>query len=177
MSDPHFGGDDGERSNEGENLTSLTRYPRVTDSLDTVFDLLSNAHRRYLLYYLLTIKGDVVEFEAAVNAVCKYEAAGTDSDDYATFETIRMELHHSHLPKLAEAGVIDYDRRQGTIRATPTPPLEEWVEYAEWKELDCATSTTNPSSRILSVSKVSTGLLESNGALTVEGRASLIRQV
>lgn len=80
--------------------------------------------------------GDVAEFEAVANAVWNYERADTDSDNQLALETIRAKLHHSHLPKLSEAGVIDYDRRQGTIRFTPTPPLEEWVEHAEWKELD-----------------------------------------
>ena len=136
MSDPHFGEENEERNNRRGNLTSSTRYPRVTDSLDTVFDLLSDARRRYTLYYLFAMEGDVAEFEAVVNAVCNYEGAGTDSTSPSPPENIRVKLHHSHLPKLAEAGVIDYDRRQGTIRFTPTPPLEEWVEHAEWKEMD-----------------------------------------
>lgn len=136
MSDAHSGGENGERNKDGENLTSVTRYPNVTDSLNTVFDLLRDARRRFVLYYLFSIDGDVAEREAVVDAISTYERAGADSDDYPDPETVRIELHHSHLPQLAEAGVIDYDRRQGTIRFTPSPALEEWVEYAEWKELD-----------------------------------------
>lgn len=117
------------------NPVSVTRYPTVTDNLDTVFELLSDARRRYLLYYLYTINEDVAEFEAAVDGVYEYEAAGTDTGDHATRENIKIELHHNHLPRLANAGVVDYDRRHGTIRFTGNPALEEWVEHAHYKEL------------------------------------------
>lgn len=125
--------------NEGEdgpgNHLSVTGYSTVTGDLDTVFELLSAARRRYLLYYLCTMKGSVTEFEAAVNAVYEYEAAGADADG-PTRENVRIGLHHVHLPHLANAGVIDYDRRHGTIRFSGDPTLEKWVERAQYEELD-----------------------------------------
>lgn len=128
--------DEGGGINEGAvNLTSITRLTDATEHHDAIFDALSAARRRYLLYYLLTLDTNVVEFEAAVNAVSKYEAAGTDSDD-APGETIRIDLHHTQVPCLEEAGILDYDRRQGTIRFRGGPVLEEWIEYARRKELE-----------------------------------------
>ena len=118
-----------------EDFTSVTRNSTVTESLSTAFDLLGDSRRRYLLYYLRTREGDVAEFAAAVNAVSRYEAAGTETDDAASREDVKIELHHDHLPRLSKAGVLDYDERQGTIRFTGHPPLEAWVETARNEEL------------------------------------------
>ena len=136
MSDDMFKRDRGEVNEPVADLTSVSRNSTVTGSLDTIFKLLSAARRRYLLYYLLTMDGDIVEFEAAVNAVYKYEAAGDNAGDHSSREEIRIALRHNHLPCLANAGVLDYDLRQGTIRFREPPALEEWVEHARHKELD-----------------------------------------
>lgn len=114
----------------------MTRNSNVTDSLSTVFGLLCDSRRRYLLYYLSTRNGDVTELAAAVNAVSRYEAAGTEADDAFPREEVRIELHHDHLPRLSKAGVLDYDERQGTIRFAGDAALEEWVEATRNEELE-----------------------------------------
>lgn len=118
------------------NRTSLRRRSTATDGLDTVFDLLCDSRRRYLLYCLVTVDGDVVEREAAVNAVRDYEAAGTEATDRSSREEIRNELYTDSLPRLGNAGVLDYDPRQGTVRFAGRPLLEEWVEHARDVELE-----------------------------------------
>lgn len=120
---------------ETTDLASITRLSDVTEHHDVIFDVLSVARRRYLIYYLLTLDGNVAELEAAVNAVCRYEAAGTEGDD-APRENVRIDLHYTQVPRLAEAGILDYDRRQRTIRFRGDPALEEWAEHARYKELD-----------------------------------------
>ncbi len=82
------------------------------------------------------MEGTVTEFEAAVNAVYTHETAGTDTDNHSTREEVRIDLRHTHLPRLADAGAVDYDRRHGTIRFTDSPALEEWVDHAQYKEFD-----------------------------------------
>lgn len=136
MSDDSSAREEGENIDGVKNPFSVSRYPTVTDSLNVIFGLLGDDHRRYLLYYLRGMDGAVAEFEAAVNAVYKYEAAGADTDDHASWEEIRIELHHTHLPRLADAEIVDYDPRHGTIRFTGHPALEEWVDHARYKELD-----------------------------------------
>ena len=129
--------DKGRGINEGTpNLTSITRHPDVSDYHDVVFDALSVARRRYLIYYLLSLDANVVEFEAAVNAVYKYEAAGTENEDTTLRENVRVDLHHTHVPRLANAGLLEYDRRQGTIRFRGDSVLEEWAVHARYKELE-----------------------------------------
>lgn len=135
MSDDTWGGVKGGINDREPNLTSKTRLAEVTEQHDVIFDALSAARRRYLLYYLQALDTNVVEFEAAVNAVCKCESSGTDGDE-APRETVRIDLHHTHVPRLEEAGILDYDRRQGTIRFRGDPALEEWAGHARWKEFE-----------------------------------------
>lgn len=119
-----------------ENRAPVSRSPGVTDGLDTVFDLLSNSRRRYLLYYLAEVDDDVVELSAAVGAVGEYEATEPDAGGRSPREATRIALHHDHLPRLANAGVVDYDPRQGTVRLTGREGLSEWVEHARSRELE-----------------------------------------
>jgi hypothetical protein len=43
-------------------------------------------------------------------------------------ECIYAGLHHNHLPRLAEAGLIDYDPRSQTIRNWEEPSLVQWAK-------------------------------------------------
>jgi kynureninase len=46
------------------------------------------------------------------------EAEYEDPSD-ETLRAVHVSLHHSHLPKLEDAGVIRHDRDDGTIRQGP----------------------------------------------------------
>nr|WP_158058413.1 hypothetical protein [Halorussus halophilus] len=80
--------------------------------------------------------GEVAEIEDAVKGVSKYKVAGKETDIQVNRENVRIELHHSLLPKLEDAEVIEYDPRQGTIRFTGDAALDEWVEHAQHKEVE-----------------------------------------
>jgi hypothetical protein len=73
------------------------------DYLDTVFDALTPRERRYSLQYIHGDDGDVT----ALDDVASYLSAATGQDRTETM----TGLIHNHLPKLADAGFIDYDRR------------------------------------------------------------------
>ena len=90
-------------------------------STDLLFELLADRRRRHILYCLTDQPDGVAEFTDLVDAVVGHEPE-TDAGDR---ETIRTGLYHVHLPKLAEAGVIDYDTRSETVRYSRQPLLEE----------------------------------------------------
>lgn len=99
-------------------------------SLDTVFDLLANRRRRYVLYCLADGDEETVlkvEEIAAQIASWEREWNATASEDAAARRTVRIDLHHNHLPRLDDAGLIEYDARTETIRSWVTPTLEQWV--------------------------------------------------
>lgn len=98
--------------------------------LDGVFDILSERRRRYLLYYLRNATKGVAERPQLVAAVHTFENEDSATEKVSTEDSIQKDLHHVQLPKLADAGFISYDLRQGTVRYDPTPGLEEWLQRA-----------------------------------------------
>ncbi|MFC4438393.1 MULTISPECIES: DUF7344 domain-containing protein [Natrialbaceae] len=112
---------------------------RTAPSLDLVFDLLSNRQRRYVLYYLYEQPDGVATVDELTDHVVALEhrtasSEGEDASDVHR-ETIRTELQHVHLPKLADAGMVEHDQRSDTVRYWSQPSLEEWLEHAHHKEI------------------------------------------
>lgn len=110
----------------------------TTPSLDQVFELLSNSRRRYALYYLTDQSDGVATLETLTEHVVALEQRlgtvnGTHTTDRHT--SVRTALTHTHLPKLEDAGVLDYDRRSETVRYWRQPSVEEWLEHAHHKEI------------------------------------------
>ncbi|QCJ47490.1 MULTISPECIES: DUF7344 domain-containing protein [Haloprofundus] len=135
MSDDEFK-ETGSRDNAADVGNQLLRREEVTSELDTVFELLSVARLRYVLYHLYGMDNDVTGVEDVVDAVCECEAAGTETDETPSRNEVRIDVHHSKLPRLDAAGVVDYDVRQGEIRCYHSSSLEEWLEHARQMELD-----------------------------------------
>ena len=136
MSDYNFGRGGEEKIEATGTRTSVSRSATASDRLDTICESLRDARRRRLLDYLITADGEVFELADAVTAVVEREAAGTETGDQPSREDVRSALHHDHLPRLADADVLDYDTRQGTIRFTGHGGIEDWLEYARSKELE-----------------------------------------
>ena len=82
-------------------------------SRDVIFDVLRSERRRAVLRHLDTTDGaaSVAELGAAVSA-CE---RGVEVSA-ARRRRVDVSLHQVHLPKLAEAGVVDYDREAKTAR-------------------------------------------------------------
>lgn len=121
----------------GNNASVIgTRVPRVTEHLDLVFGLLRRARRRYILYYLLAGKGEPVDVDELVTAIRTCEAGGSPGSDPPPRKELWIALYHTYVPQLADAGVLEYDHRQGTVRSTMSPAVEEWVAHARHRELE-----------------------------------------
>ena len=105
-------------------------------SPDVIFDVLMNARRRYVLHFLgqqSPIRlGELAELVAAAER-------GTTVDQLGSKErkSVYTSLYQSHLPKLAETGVIKYDRNRGTISlADRAAELEEYLDPHRGAERD-----------------------------------------
>ena len=81
-----------------------------------LFDLLADRRRRFALAYLADAADGAVTFEALAEAVAarECEGSGVVPDDRRT--DVEVSLHHNHLPRLADAGLVEYDRGTGTVR-------------------------------------------------------------
>lgn len=93
-------------------------------SLDSTLELLSDYDRRCLLGYLRDDPDGTATVEELVDHLADKRAKRTD--DAPDIDRIETRLHHTHIPKLANAGVIEYDDRSGEIRYWGEDRLEAW---------------------------------------------------
>lgn len=99
-------------------------------SVDTALEILASSRRRQLLHYLLDDADPPLERDVLVD-----QMAGETTTDP---ESLAAALAHHHLPRLADAGVIEYDHRSGGVRldesADDLKPLLELCQ--EWESPD-----------------------------------------
>ncbi|WP_227376182.1 DUF7344 domain-containing protein [Haladaptatus halobius] len=77
-------------------------------SLEVILDVLANRRRRYVLYYLREHGTAVVE--SLVEHVRTREGETAIAPSPSEQRRLRVELLHTHLPKLASADVVRFER-------------------------------------------------------------------
>ena len=84
-------------------------------SIDEELQLLSHDRRRRAIEYVEAAPGPVDIDELAAHVAA--ETAEKTEEELTEDEKRRMliELHHNHLPKLADHGILTYDQASGTI--------------------------------------------------------------
>ncbi|MFB9807689.1 hypothetical protein ACFFQF_21850 [Haladaptatus pallidirubidus] len=107
-----------------------------TDEL-TASDLhsLLAVERRRLVLDILTGIITTVELRELATEIAERED-GTDVADEDTIEHVIIELHHNHLPRLDDAGLVDYDPDSHTIDPTKLSnyQLEDYLTVTSEKE-------------------------------------------
>ena len=83
-------------------------------SLDAVYGILSESRRRYLLYYFL--ENDHANVEGVALQLAAWEAdVSIDAVTEARKRRVTTSLLHSHLPKLEDHDIVEYDDRTGDV--------------------------------------------------------------
>lgn len=82
--------------------------------LDVFFQSLADSRRRVVLSYLLDDTGGSTTFDELVDGVVEAETHSLPPDR----RSVAVTLDHNHLPKLAEKGLIEYDRDRGVVQTT-----------------------------------------------------------
>lgn len=127
---------------------SLDDHP----SRNTVFDVLSNPRRRYMLSYLTQCE----ETEMS-NLVHEVAAREYDTETAAITpeqrKRVYVSLTQTHVPKLCSVGLIEYDHESGAIQLTSRAQVVE-------KYLDIGPDMT-PYWAVLYLAGVSIGLVVS----------------
>lgn len=88
-------------------------------SQDIAFELLSCPRRRYVMHYLKQRPTEPVAIRDLVRQVAAWEndvTAATVTRDQRM--RVYTALRQSHLPKLADGGVIRFDRNRGVVELT-----------------------------------------------------------
>jgi len=113
MGEPEEGPDQQNRAAMGSSP------PRLAE--DQFYRALASSRPRHLLYYLLENEKCAVEELASVLSGWEATTTGTmytSADRSAIF----LQLLHNHLPRLADAGLIDYDSNSGTVQLESLHP-------------------------------------------------------
>lgn len=76
--------------------------------------------RRRLVLDILAGNTDPVELDELATGIVERED-GTDAVDEPTVERVAITLHHVHLPKVAQFGIIDYDPKTRRIEPIESP--------------------------------------------------------
>jgi hypothetical protein len=103
----------------------------VVLDLDGVFEALDHPRRRYLLYTLINGSSEESLAELATTIAAwereKPEAAVTDDER----TDVQLTLYHSHVPKLANLGVLEYREDEDIIvRARNTEQVQAVLDGA-----------------------------------------------
>lgn len=100
---------------------------RPPEILDAVFDGLSDGRRR-LVCHVLADGGGPTPFDDLIDAVVARERP-TDGSPSADRETVAVDLRHVQLPKLADAGIVEYDVDGGIVEYRADETVEELLRY------------------------------------------------
>lgn len=101
-------------------------------SLSVVFEALSNARSRRLLYCLVDEADGSNPVEELALAIAAREADGPDATPVPSdVDRIRTALYHQHVPKLADASLVRYDEGAGTVTLDVAPEgLEPYLSLS-----------------------------------------------
>lgn len=99
------------------------------EDLDSVFNYLAN-HRRRVLLACLDNDSTPILVEALGHQVAEYEADfAVKSLSEDEIQRVTVSLYHNHIPRLADANVIQYD--SSTQEVAPGPRFEEATTILE----------------------------------------------
>ncbi|MFC4551174.1 MULTISPECIES: DUF7344 domain-containing protein [Halorussus] len=107
-------GKDGDAIGE-QAVFELLRTAEEAASLDVLFEALADSRRRHVLSILLD-RPTPLDVETLARAVAAREAVATAADPPDdVVRRVQVSLHHVHLPKLADTGVVEYDYERGAV--------------------------------------------------------------
>ena len=84
-------------------------------SQDEAYDLLSSARRRFVISYLRSQDGPVVLNQLSQRLAAWENDVPVEELSDQQIKRIYVSLYQTHLPKLEDVGLIDYDRERSTL--------------------------------------------------------------
>lgn len=116
--------------------------PEAELPLDVVFDILKNQRRRLVLRYLIEVTPTTTLSDLAEHIAALENGKSEDSLTSSERKRVYVCLYQCHLPKLDDAGVVEFENDRGTVelagntdQLTPyldlgeDDPMTEWPKY------------------------------------------------
>ncbi|GAB6861848.1 ArsR family transcriptional regulator [Haloplanus litoreus] len=95
----------------------------MTNSLDACLELVSDRHRRRVVHHLRHEADGATTLEDLAEQLHS-EGCDGKSGSLRDREQLAIQLHHTHLPKLAEYGVVEFELGSGAVRYQPNEQVE-----------------------------------------------------
>ncbi|WP_323192611.1 hypothetical protein [Halostella sp. PRR32] len=97
--------------------------------LDAIFRLLSSQRRRYVLHSLKEYENPLALADLAKEVGIR-ETDGANSEvSVEEVKRISISLYHTHIPKLRDANIVQYDKETDIV--TLSDEGVQWEEYEE----------------------------------------------
>ena len=115
--------------------------PTTEVSEDELFDVLANQRRRFAVHLLKREEKDRVEIGDMAEQIAAWEN-GIDTAEITGDERKRVytALQQSHLPKMDDAGVVDFNKDRGVVEPTPAiQNVDLYMDVVEGKEIPWST--------------------------------------
>jgi hypothetical protein len=97
--------------------------------LGETFDLLTHEYRRIVLYRLTETTG-ATDVESLVTAIVGRNGSHPGTDRGDDHQAVEVALRHSHLPRLADAGVVAFDRDADTVELQRIDEVDRFLSDA-----------------------------------------------
>lgn len=109
-----------QRGDEGESGTSIPdnrgRNVDEADTLDRVFGVLSNRRRRQVIQYLRERDGTATVGELAEHIASEEDDTPIQQLSSSDRKRVYVSLYQNHLPVIADANIVEYDKNRKTVR-------------------------------------------------------------
>jgi DNA-binding transcriptional ArsR family regulator len=112
-----------------EIISANSNAESETLSRDLVFDVLKNRRRRHALHYLKQQDGSVELSELAEQVAAWENDSTVEGISAAERKRVYTALYQSHLPKLDDAGIVEYNQSRGIVELSEK--AEELDVYLE----------------------------------------------
>jgi DNA-directed RNA polymerase subunit RPC12/RpoP len=112
-----------------------TRPDAVPFSPGTLFEVLADDRRRYVLYYLLEADGRGTLADLADQLAAREAETAVDALKERERKSVATDLHHVTVPRLADCGLVDFDPETGKVTATERlRQAEPFLDFARTTE-------------------------------------------
>ena len=111
--------------------------PTAEISEDDLFDVLANQRRRFAVHLLKHDSNDTVEIGEMAEQIAAWEN-GIDTAEISSSERKRVytALQQSHLPKMDDAGVVEFNKARGVVEPTPAlTDVDVYLDVVEGREI------------------------------------------
>lgn len=95
---------------------------------DRLLSMMADQQRRAVLRVLLERSDEAMSVDELVATLTDEESRSPD-DQQETAKKTTISLYHVHLPKLAEAGLVEFDQQSDTVRYRATDTVETVLRF------------------------------------------------